>query len=140
VYRKVAIRPFSPEDEADLFNLARDAFADRRGWRDDRTLLVLESDLVFVAECGGSTAGYAAVERVGEALRVEHLLVSLAHDDEQVEAQLLDHVEGYAISVGAGRLQVVVETDNERALAFYRQRGFAPIGGELFELVLPQRS
>jgi ribosomal protein S18 acetylase RimI-like enzyme len=137
MYRKVGIRRYRAEDEADLFGLARDVFGDRPGWHDRRTLDVIESDLVFVAETEGLLAGYAAVEHEGDTVRIEQLLVSPMHDDEQVEEQLLEYAEGYAISLRARALQAVVERDNEQALTFYRARGFVPIGPELVELVLP---
>jgi ribosomal protein S18 acetylase RimI-like enzyme len=61
-----------------------------------------------------------------------------AHDEEGIGDQLLEWVEGYAISTGAIRLEVVVEEENERALTFYRGRGFATKVPGLLELVLPQ--
>jgi ribosomal protein S18 acetylase RimI-like enzyme len=140
MYRKVAIRPYSPEDEPRLFGAAKGAFGERVAFRDRRTLDVIERDFVFVAEIEGSMAGYAAVEHEGESIRIEQLLVSPEHSGEQVEAQLLEYAEGYAISVGARSLKASVEADNDRALAFYRGRGFVPVGPEVLELVLPQRA
>jgi ribosomal protein S18 acetylase RimI-like enzyme len=61
-----------------------------------------------------------------------------AHEEEGVGRQLLDWAEGYAISTGALRLEIVVESGNERATAFYRARGFVPKESDLLELVLPQ--
>ncbi len=138
MYRKVAIRRHRAEDEVDLFSLARDVFGSQPGWRDRRTLDVIECDVVFVAETEGLVAGYAAVEHEGDTVRIEQLLVSPVHDDEQVESQLLEYAEGYAIALGARALQAVVEQDNGQALTFYRGRGFVPVAPELVELVLPQ--
>ena len=135
--RKVAIRPYRSEDEADLFSLARSLFGHRPEWRDRRALDTLETDVVFVAEVAGLTAGYAAVELSGDAVRIEQMLVSPVHDDERVEARLVEYAEGYAISRGARSLQVVVEADNLQALAFYRGRGFISAGADLLELILP---
>ena len=137
-YRKAEIRAFRNDDEAILFGLAKTVFGERRGWRDQVTLEVLETDTVFVAEVDGTAAGYVAVERAGDALRIEQLFVSHEHEHEGVGRQLLEYAEGYAISLELGSLQVVSEADNSRALAFYRSRGFAPIGGDLLELTLPQ--
>lgn len=135
--RKVAIRSYRAEDEADLFTLARNTFGGRADWHDRRALDVLEGDIVFVAEVAGSAAGYAAVERRGECVCIDQLLVSPAYDDAQVEARLLEWAEGYAISLGARSLQAVVEVDNRAAVAFYRERGFAWVEAGLVELVLP---
>ena len=137
-YRKTIIRTCRAEDEVVLFGLARGSFGDRAAWDDRRTLAALETDTVFVAELEGRTAGFVAVEREGDALRIEQLFVSPEHEGEGVGRQLLEYAEGYAISIGALRLEVVAEQDNRRAVEFYRGRGFVPTGAELLQLVLPQ--
>jgi ribosomal protein S18 acetylase RimI-like enzyme len=137
-YRKTIIRSCRAEDERVLFGLARGSFGDRDAWDDRRTLAALESDTVFVAELEGRAAGFVAVEHEGDALRIEQLFVSPEHEGEGVGRQLLEYAEGYAISVGARRLEVVAEEDNRRAVEFYRGRGFVRSGAELLHLVLPQ--
>jgi GNAT superfamily N-acetyltransferase len=133
-YRKAEIRPFEPSDEAILFGLASlDRGADRR------TLAVLERETVFVAEVDGAPAGYVAVERSGQAIRVDQLFVSPEHEAQGVGRQLLEYAEGYAISTGALVLQVVVSAGDTRALGFYRSRGFVEVADELLEIVLPRR-
>jgi GNAT superfamily N-acetyltransferase len=129
------MRPFRPEDEGLLFGVAKLAFG---ACDDRRTLATLERDTVFVAELAGEPAGYVAIEESAAALRIEQLCVHPAHDEEGVGNQLLEWAEGYAISTGADRLEVVVEGGNDRAEAFYRGWGFVPAGADLFELVLPQ--
>lgn len=133
-YRKAEVRPFEPADEPLLFGLARLA----RG-ADRRTLAVLERETVFVAELDGSPAGYVALEPAGEAVRVDQLFVSPEHEAEGVGRQLIEHAEGYAISVGALALQVVVSSGDRRARDFYLGRGFVSAGENLLEIVLPQR-
>ena len=134
-YRKVDIRPFREEDEAVLFGLAS---LDRGA--DSRTIAVLERETVFVAELEGSPAGYVALTRVDDAVRIDQLFVSPEHEAEGVGRQLLEWAEGYAISERAARLEVVVESENRRALDFYRRRGFTEAGENLLELRLPQAS
>jgi GNAT superfamily N-acetyltransferase len=133
-YRKADIRPYREDDEAVLFGMAK---LDRGA--DARTLAVLERETVFVAELEGSPAGYIALERAERAVRVDQLFVSPEHEAEGIGRQLLEFAEGFAIWEGAEMLQVVVEKDNERALAFYRGRGFIPAGENLLELLLPLR-
>jgi ribosomal protein S18 acetylase RimI-like enzyme len=133
-YRKADIRPYEPSDEAVLFGLAN---LDRGA--DARTLAVLERETVFVAELEGSPAGYVALERGERSVRIDQLFVSPEHEAEGIGRQLLEFAEGFAIFEGAETLQVVVESSNERALAFYRGRGFTPAGEDLLELLLPQR-
>ena len=134
-YRKAEIRPYRPADEPLLFGLASlDRGADRR------TLVVLERETVFVAEVDGAPAGYVAVERAEEAMRVDQLFVSPEHEAEGIGRQLFEHAEGYAISQGAPALQVVVSSEDRRALEFYLGRGFVRAGDDLLELILPRRS
>jgi GNAT superfamily N-acetyltransferase len=132
-YRKAEIRPFQEEDEALLFGLAS---LDRGA--DERTLAVLERETVFVAEVEGTPAGYVALERDAETVRVDQLFVSPEHEAEGVGRQLIEFAEGYAIWQGAATLQVVVRGDDERAVTFYRGRGFTPCGDDLLELLLPR--
>jgi GNAT superfamily N-acetyltransferase len=134
-YRKVTMRPFRTEDEGLLFGVAKLAFAEIDA---GRTLATLERDTVFVAELGGEPAGSVALEESDSSLRIEQLCVHPAHEEEGVGRQLLEWAEGYAISVGAERLEIVVEAGNDRAAAFYRRRGFTPAGADLLALVLPQ--
>jgi GNAT superfamily N-acetyltransferase len=106
---------------------------------DERTLAVLEHETVFVAELEKAPAGYVALEEAGGAVRVDQLFVSPEHEAEGVGKQLLEFAEGYAIAEGATTLQVVVAAGDRRATAFYRGRGFVPVGEDLLELVLPHR-
>jgi ribosomal protein S18 acetylase RimI-like enzyme len=132
-YRKAEIRPFREDDEAVLFGLAS---LDRGA--DSRTIAVLEGETVFVAEVEGSPAGYVALTRAEDAMRIDQLFVSPEHEAEGIGRQLLEWAEGYAISERATRLQVVVEAENRRALDFYRGRGFTEAGENLLELHLPE--
>jgi GNAT superfamily N-acetyltransferase len=133
-YRKAEIRLFRPDDEPLLFGLAS---LDRGA--DDRTLTVLESETVFVADLDGVPAGYVALEPREGAICIDQLFVSPEHEAEGIGRQLLEWAEGYAIAEGAEALQVVVEAGNRRALEFYESRGFAPAGRDLLELRLPVR-
>jgi len=131
-YRKAEIRPFRPEDEALLFGLVS---LDRGA--DARTLDVLERETVFVAEVEGTAAGYVALAREEQRVRVDQLFISPDHEAEGVGTQLLEYAEGYAIWQGARRLEVVVEEGNRRAESFYRGRGFVPLADDVLALILP---
>jgi ribosomal protein S18 acetylase RimI-like enzyme len=137
-YRKAAIRPYRDDDEPLLFGLAQMTFGDRAGWSDTRTLAVLESEAVFVAEVEGAVAGYVALEPVETTVRIDQLLVSPEHEGQGVGHQLVEWAEGFAISKRAPSLQVAVEDDNRRALDFYRRCGFVSVEGGVLELILPQ--
>jgi GNAT superfamily N-acetyltransferase len=136
-YRKATIRPYSPADESLLFALARESFGDRPAWSDRGTLTALKTDTVFVATIDDEPAGYVALEREGDAVCVDQLLVSPRHEHEGVGRQLLEYAEGFAIAQGAVRLEVVVEGDDVQTRDFYRRRGFAAKSDSLLELALP---
>ena len=131
------MRPYRADDEGLLFGVARLAFGEHD---DGRTIATLERDTVFVAELGAEPAGYVALEESEQAVRIKQLCVHPAHEAEGVGGQLIEWAEGWAISVGAVRLEIVVEPENDRAVSFYRSRGFVPVAPELYELVLPQGS
>jgi len=133
MYRKAEIRPFRVEDEPLLFGLAN---LDRGA--DERTLSVLERETVFVAEVEGSAAGYVALDSGEREICIDQLFVSPEHEAEGVGRQLLEYAEGYAIAQGSPALRVVVSEEDERAVRFYRGRGFVPAGEDLLELVLPR--
>lgn len=131
-YRKADLRPLRPDDEPLLFGLASlDRGADRR------TLSVLADETVFVAEVEGALAGYVALSKGDEAIRIDQLFVSPEHQAEGIGRQLLEYAEGFAISEGAAALQVVVAASDRRAVDFYRSRGFVQAGEDLLEIVLP---
>jgi ribosomal protein S18 acetylase RimI-like enzyme len=133
------IRPYVAEDESLLFSLAREAFGSREAWSDRAALTGLEHDTVFVADLDGDRAGYVALALEGDTVRIEQLLVSPRHEHEGVGRQLVEYAEGFAISEGAARLQIVVEPDNRRALDFYARRSFVRADDDVLELSLPQR-
>jgi ribosomal protein S18 acetylase RimI-like enzyme len=138
-YRKATIRPYRAEDESLLFALAREVFGSRDSWSDRETLAGLTTDTVFVADLEGDSAGYVALARSGDAVTIEQLLVSPRHEHEGIGRQLVEYAEGFAISQGAARLQIVVEPDNLRARDFYARRSFVGTTGDVLELALPQR-
>lgn len=108
-------------------------------WSDERTLGVLEGDTVFVAELDGTPAGFVAVGAAAEAVRIDELFVVPEHEGEELEWQLVEYAEGYAISRESAKLQAVVEGDDSRAEAFFRRYGFSSTSSGLLELTLPQQ-
>jgi ribosomal protein S18 acetylase RimI-like enzyme len=138
-YRKAQIRPYRAEDESVLFSLARESFGEYESWSDRDALAGIEGDTVFVADLEGDRAGYVALTRAGDTVLIQQLLVSPRHEHEGIGNQLVDYAEGFAISEGAARLQIVVEPDNRRALDFYARRSFLPASAGVLELALPQR-
>jgi ribosomal protein S18 acetylase RimI-like enzyme len=138
-YRKAAIRPYEPQDEPVLFGLARMSLGRQPGWSDERTLRVLEGDTVFVAELDGAPAGFVAVGAAAEAVRIDELFVVPEHEGEELEWQLVEFAEGYAISRESPKLEAVVEGDDDRAREFFQRYGFSSTRTGVLELTLPQQ-
>ena len=74
---RVEIEPLGEAELAQLFGLARNAFAGTAGWSDTRVLDTLAHDVVFVAHDEGEPAGYVALRREDEVVTVvDQLLVA----------------------------------------------------------------
>jgi ribosomal protein S18 acetylase RimI-like enzyme len=131
------IAPLGEDELGQLFGLAKTAFAPAPRWSDQRVLETLAEDMVFVAHEAGELAGYVALRAEQDAVIVDHVFVAPGHERRGVGHRLLAHAEGYAIAARARTLDIVVESDNWRARAFYGRMGFVPIETELVELVLP---
>jgi ribosomal protein S18 acetylase RimI-like enzyme len=135
----IEIGPPREQETEQLFLLASCAFSDAPGWRDEHTRGVLEDDVVFVARENELPAGYVALRpNPDDSLLIEQLLVAPGHERRGVGRGLLAHAEGYAIWRRAPSLLVVVEPDNRTALGLYRRWGFAQLGDDLLQLVLPR--
>ena len=126
--------------EADLcrlFALARSTFGEMLGWNDAVVMEPLKRDVVFVARCDDTLAGYVALWETPRTVRVDQLLVAEPRVPELIGDRLLDYAEGYAIWRGARSLEIVVEPDNAAARRLYSRHGFVPVAEELFARMLP---
>ena len=72
-------------------------------------------------------APYAELEDAGS-LYLSGLAVDAAHRGRGIGGELMDHVEGLAIASGCPRVSLICFERNERAMAFYRRRGYREIG------------
>lgn len=133
MYQKASIRTARSDDRALLFSEARALFGDHPAWRSERTLDVLEHDMVFVAEVDSSVAGFVALRDQPAAVEIDELLVCQGHEQEEIETQLLAYAEGFAIARAARTLRVVVERENPSAHDLYTRAGFVPVSEELLE-------
>jgi len=139
VETQIDIAPPRGPDVAQLFGLAKTAFAGVPGWNDRRVLEVLHDDVVFVARERGAPAGYVALRaNPDDTIVVDQMFVAPGHERRGIGHRLLAHAEGYAIAQRAPALRIVVERDNWPARSFYLRAGFVAVEPELFELVLPR--
>ena len=121
----VRIRPFCPGSDLAAcveiyFRTRREAFdwlPRSRFRRNDFLADTFEEDL-FVAEQGGKVIGFAGVYSPDDFLH--HLYVARAYQGRGVGSALLR----YVLDRSQGRLCLKCLCRNERALAFYRRRGW----------------
>jgi GNAT superfamily N-acetyltransferase len=88
----------------------------------------LGGDRLFVAECDGRVAGYAAVGEAEGALVLDQLVVAASDQGRGVGNALLDWVEGYGVSRGLRCVRVPAEGTDARAREFYLRRGYLEAG------------
>jgi [ribosomal protein S18]-alanine N-acetyltransferase len=130
----VRIRPAAREDLDALYALDQKCFRPGIAYSKAELeyFLFHPRSISVVAESDASIAGFAIVELVPErGRRVGHIItidVSPAERRKGVGRELMDAVLEFCRKTGASQLRLEVAVDNDGALAFYRQLGFAETG------------
>ena len=85
---------------------------------------------------GRRIIGYAMLIRPDDGPDVElsKFYVLASHHGSEVAAALMQTAVDWAIDAGAQRIWLGVNSDNQRAQAFYRKQGFAVTGVRTFEV------
>ena len=130
---KVTIREATADDRSMLFLLGEECLRPaRRARRSSRALrprpacsTLLERAEVYVAESEArEIAGYVAFDEEAGEVEVRCFCVNPAFEAQRVANQLLDWVEGLAISRGRERLTAFVPAGDETSLHLYRRHDF----------------
>ena len=126
----IVVRTAEPGEELRLAQLAEtalepDVVSARGEAVSSRLGSELRADAVFVAECEGRTAGYAAVAERGDTLLLDQLVVAATDRGRHVGHALLDWAEGYGVSRGLVRVRVELDGADQKAREFYVRRGYA---------------
>lgn len=101
-------------------------FAARRAWFCDRITALAESGAtVLLATDGEEVAGFVTVDPATG--WIDQMLVGLAHQGQGVAAMLMETAK----RLRPAGLDLDVNADNLRAIAFYRRQGFATTGQRL---------
>ncbi|WP_127477665.1 GNAT family N-acetyltransferase [Sulfurivermis fontis] len=96
----------------------------------ERLLQRPQQALVLVAEDGGAVCGMCTAQVListaegGEAALVEDVVVRHDRRGSGIGSALLDALEAWCGARGITRLQLLADTANAPALAFYRRRGW----------------
>lgn len=129
LYRKIRLQSIS--DSPSAFETTYEAVLARspESWREQADSSADGDDrATFLACAGDEPIGIAALYRVGESPDVAELLqvwVAPGHRGTGVARALMDKVFAWASKCGFHQVVAKVTSGNERALAFYRNYGFA---------------
>ncbi len=94
-----------------------------------RAIIDATDRTVWVATERERLVGFAASRRQGdETVELAGIVVAADTGGHGVGTMLVEQVVEAARRAGAGRMVVRTEPDNERAIGFYRARGFVPRG------------
>jgi diamine N-acetyltransferase len=154
---RLIVRRALPEDAAALAELAArtfyDTFADSNSAEDMEAFLTstyseaiqraeINDPLMttLLVEIDGVLGGFAQI-RAGKApscvkgespIEIKRFYVAKAYHGTGAAQELMRSAEGVARAAGAKTLWLGVWEHNDRALAFYRKTGFAPVGSQPF--------
>lgn len=122
----LAIRPYLPEDRAELLELWRRCF---EGYADDPAAqldlaLAGPCTAVFVAREDGSFAGTAMAGSDGMRGWLHYLAVVPARRRRGVARALMRHAETWLAARGVSTIKLQVRADNPEALAVHRHLGY----------------
>jgi ribosomal protein S18 acetylase RimI-like enzyme len=101
-----------------------------RPWNDPRKdierKLRVQPELFLVAEAHDAVVGSAMAGYDGHRGWVYYLAVEPDRRRQRVGAALMSEVEGRLLAMGCPKINLLVRSGNEPALAFYRGLGFVP--------------
>jgi putative acetyltransferase len=92
----------------------------RERWRDE----LVPNAAIIVAERAGALAGFVTIDGSGY---LDQLVVAPAHWGSQLADTLVDEAK----RLSPDRISLLVNTDNARAIRFYRRNGFAFAGEDV---------
>lgn len=127
------IRPARASDVDALLSIENAVFqTDRLSHRSFRGLIGGASAAVLVAEAGGRVVGYCVLlfREGSSTARLYSIATKLDSAGKGIGRALIDAAGDAATKRGRRSLRLEVREDNARAIAIYRQAGFAAIGSK----------
>ncbi len=128
----VRVRRMRREDLARVMEIAA-GLADAPQWAETAYAAALEPGgaprrIVLTAETTDGIAGFAVASVVGAQAELETIAATEASQRRGVGSRLLRALAGELKTAGANQVFLEVRASNQRALEFYRRRGFAETG------------
>ncbi len=129
-------RPMKSSDVADVAQLEAATYADdaHTPWSPELFLQSLHPQNVdlktswWIAHKGGEVVGFAGAQLSGASFEILDIAVSPAHRREGIATKLLARVTYDGQMFGVERASLEVFSENEEALALYKERGFEEVG------------
>jgi GNAT superfamily N-acetyltransferase len=123
----------------ELFSLETDFHPDRHKQTQALQLLIDKANVnhdhpacvVWVAEQGGEVIGMCSLQVListaegGEVGLVEDVIIDAAHRKQGIGQQMFESLEAWARERGLARLQLLADTHNSEAIAFYEKHGWS---------------
>ena len=83
---------------------------------------------LMVAETAGEPVGFTVYWRVADTIQLHYIVVGPRRRKRGAGRALMEHILRVAVERNARRIELEVSSDNEAALALYRDYGFAEVG------------
>lgn len=128
---------------AELFAIETDFRIDRaKQERALRMIIERPSAAAWVADCDGRVVGMITAQTVvstaegGESVWIEDVIVREGYRRRGIGRRLVQAVEQWCAGRGAARIQLLADSSNEPACAFYPKRGWTRTGMVAFRKIL----
>ena len=123
------IRPFKESDRQAVIQLWQDCDL-TRPWNDpDKDIsrkMAFQPELFLVAEDAGQVIASAMAGYDGHRGSVYYLAVSPEYQARGIGKQLMSEIEDRLVKLGCPKLNIVVRSNNNKVLEFYRKLGYLP--------------
>ena len=131
IYKQVRLRALQDSPSAFCSTYARESLLTDEDWLNRTLGLDGKKKIGFLAMDADEPCGLVACFRDETDSSLAHVIsmwVAPSHRGTGVSASLIDAVRGWAKSRGVARLQLMVTSKNDRAIAFYQRYGFVKTG------------
>ena len=126
---KAAIRPFEPQDHAEVVLLWKDVFSDDPPWNEPsaviRRKLTVQPELFLVAHVDGRLVATVLAGFDGVRGWIHHLAVRPSHRRQGIARALMIVVEEGLAKLGCPKVNLQVRATNPAVMSFYRALGYS---------------
>ena len=126
---KAVIRPFEPQDHAEVVSLWKDVFSDDPPWNEPsaviRRKLTVQPELFLVAHVDGRLVATVLAGFDGVRGWIHHLAVRPSHRRLGIARALMVVVEEGLAKLGCPKVNLQVRATNAAVMSFYRALGYS---------------